>query len=127
MIQDATKGGFPIVAVKKNVNERPSESHGPDEKEKPSKGIAAVDWRTGISVSWRRFRDGVIGRADGIRSVGAVNADASFALADGPLKWVEKQTQDDESETFGRMTWKDFSSSAANLALTSSRLSLILE
>ena len=98
MMQDSTKGCFQIVAVEKNINERPSLSHRPDEKEKASKRIAAADGRTSVGVGRRRFRCGVIGRANGIRTVSAVNADAAFALAEGPLKRVEKETQDEESE-----------------------------
>jgi hypothetical protein len=94
--------------MKKDVNERPGEAHGPCQEKESRERVAVINRWAIVSIGWRWLWHGVIRRSYRIWTVSAVEADSAFAFACGPLEGVEKQTQDEEDKEFGENDVKGF-------------------
>jgi hypothetical protein len=90
MVQHSTKCGVKIIAVKKNIQQRLGLSHAPYQKKETIESFTVVHWRAGISVGRGWLGNGMIGRADGIRAVSAIDTNATLGFAYGPLERVEE-------------------------------------
>ena len=90
MIKNAAESGVDIITVFKYALMRFGDPHVPKTKEVAGEGSTVEKWRTFISICWVRRRNEVVQGALVVRSIGAVDVDASFSFLCSPFNRAEK-------------------------------------
>ena len=96
MAEDAAESSVKIVAMHEDVGERESVARAPKRDEETLEGGAAARGWALVGVGRRRPIDVGVGGANGVRTIGAVDANSAFAFANCPLERVEKEASDEE-------------------------------
>jgi hypothetical protein len=93
------------------VLDRERDAESPEMTQVPEESSGVVHWRAGVRLIFLRARNESIGRALGVRTVGAVSTVDTYtalAFADSPLDWINDQSIDEVEENPRKVDVKGF-------------------